>query len=175
MILVDIHNAQSLLTLDGPLLEEITRATLESENITAADISIAILDDPAIHELNRNFLDHDYPTDVLSFLLEESSDSDSERRIEGEVIISAETAARNSADFHWSPHDELVLYLVHGLLHLAGHDDRTAEDRTAMRNREQEILARWNLQPCYHDPSTKQEDGPINSRNGFLSSSGEST
>lgn len=167
MIHVDIHNAQSLLELNEPLLEDVTRTTLEAEGVAAAEISIAILDDPAIHNLNRQYLDHDYPTDVLSFLLEEHAGP--QRRIEGEVIISAEYAARSSADFHWSPHDELVLYLVHGLLHLAGYDDRTPEDRTVMRDREQNILARWNLRPVYHEP----ENGPISARRDYSPITGE--
>jgi probable rRNA maturation factor len=138
--------------------------------VTAAEVSVAIVDDPAIHTLNRQFLDHDEPTDVLSFSLhDEKSGGSTEGQIDGEIVLSAETARRRAAEFHWSPRDEVVLYLVHGLLHLAGHDDQTPEDRTAMRTREQTVLAHWGLSPRYDEdgPASAVQRGPADSNSQF--------
>jgi|GEM_PF-510233 len=162
MFVVHIHNAQDAVAIDEPFLREVAAHALRSENVDEADISVAIVDDAAIQELNRRFLDHDEPTDVLSFSLDgdepvassqgfDKSLGTSQKRIDGEIVLSAETARRRAGDFGWSPRDEIVLYLVHGLLHLAGHDDQTPEDRIAMRTRERAVLARWGLSPRYDE------------------------
>ena len=69
------------------------------------------------------------------------------RRLEGELIVSTETALREAAAHGWTPADELLLYVVHGLLHLCGYDDLTDEARPVMRAREREVLAGWQLVP----------------------------
>ena len=85
-----------------------------------ATISVAVVDDDAISELNGEFLGHQGPTDVLSFVLEQGEDF-----LDGEVVVSAETAQRAAAEFGWSAAEELLLYVIHGALHLAGYDDAT--------------------------------------------------
>ncbi len=67
------------------------------------------------------------------------------RRIDGEVLVSAEMAVQMSARFGWSPRDELTLYLVHGLLHLCGYDDLSPAERRLMRQRERTILAQLKI------------------------------
>ena len=102
-------------------------------------LSIAIVDDATIHQLNVQYLEHDYETDVLSFLLT----SDEKRRwLEGEVIASFDTARRMAEEFGWQPMDELLLYLIHGTLHLTGMDDKTQELRAEMRVAETKYLRR---------------------------------
>ncbi len=109
-----------------------------------ADVSLAIVDDPTIHRINREFLQHDYPTDVLSFLLERSAD-----RLEGEVIASADTAIGSAARYGWAPADELLLYVIHGTLHLVGYDDLAPEPQVTMRERERDYLKHFGLEPRY--------------------------
>ena len=75
-------------------------------------------------------------TDVLSFAY-----SDEGEPLAGEIIVNAELAARQAAGRPHSAQDELMLYLVHGLLHLLGYDDHTEEDVGRMRRREHEVLA----------------------------------
>jgi probable rRNA maturation factor len=121
-----------------------------------------------MRELNIRHLQHDYDTDVLSFLFEARGGSwtpaDAEglrgagKRIEGEIIISADMACDMAQDFGWSPREELLLYLVHGLLHLAGYDDQTESEQALMRSRERTILSRWNLAPHYSDAETEAPD-----------------
>ncbi len=102
---------------------------------SSMDVSLAIVDDPTIHELNREHLEHDWPTDVITFVFEQSDD-----HVEGEIIASADTAARLSQSAGWTPEDELLLYVIHGLLHLAGLDDVEPEDQQKMRHAEYRCL-----------------------------------
>jgi probable rRNA maturation factor len=143
---IDIADNQECLTIDEESVRSIVRQTLQTEQVSSATISVAIVNNTQIHELNRQYLNHDYETDVLSFLLEESrdesacSESDSPRgagkTIDGEVIVSSEMAIDMAADYSWDAMDELTLYIVHGLLHLCGYDDLTAEELPVMRARE---------------------------------------
>lgn len=155
MIHVHIHNEQSHMNIDEPFLIEVVEQTLTGEGISDAEISLAIVDDASIHQVNREHLQHDYPTDVISFRLDEPNEDFSipgeSTGFEGEIVISAETAARRAGEFDWSPAEEVVLYLVHGLLHLAGYDDRTPDDRRRMQEAEISNLSRWNLTPRYDD------------------------
>jgi len=105
---------------------------LKLKSLTA---SISIVDDSAIHRLNREHLDHDWPTDVISFVFDSEGG-----RIDGEIIASIDTAARLSQQAAWPTDDELLLYIIHGLLHLAGLDDVDPEDRSKMRLAERDCL-----------------------------------
>ncbi len=87
VIQIDVTNEQTHLPIDAGRLRAAVAAVLAGEGRDAAVISVAVVDDATIHELNQRFLAHDYPTDVLSFVLEESAAG-----LEGEIIISADTA-----------------------------------------------------------------------------------
>lgn len=71
------------------------------------------------------------------------------RGIDGEVVVSAETALRRAPEFDWHPGCELLLYVVHGTLHLCGHDDQTPAERRRMRCRERAILQSWGMRVSY--------------------------
>ena len=152
---IEIADSQDVLKVEPDQLRAIVNATLDSEGVAEAEISLALVDNATIHDLNRCFLEHDEPTDVLSFLLECTPPDAANRpggqgkRIEGEVIVSAEMARDTAAAYGWKPEDELVLYLVHGLLHLCGYVDSTEDERKVMRSRERECLQQWNLTPRY--------------------------
>ena len=88
---------------------------------------MAIVDDPTIHELNRRYLDHDYATDVLSFAFEQSP-----VLIDGEIVVSGYMAAATAARCGWPAEDELLLYLIHGTLHLVGFDDQAPDHAVQM-------------------------------------------
>lgn len=147
---IEVANQQQCLTIDEASVRNVIRQTLEAEQVAAASISIAIVNNAKIHELNCQYLDHDYETDVLSFLLDESDGSSSDRSagsprgtgrsIDGEIIVSAEMAIDMATRYSWDAHDELALYLVHGLLHLCGYDDLTADELPVMRAREHQIF-----------------------------------
>jgi len=130
--------------LDSARIEKAVRAILEGAGVREAEISIAVVDDARMHALNRRYLDHDYPTDVLSFVLEQ----DQQRRsLEGQIIVSWEYAAREAPRYGWSADDELLLYTIHGTLHLVGHDDTTSEAQAAMRAAEAKYLRAVGIEP----------------------------
>ena len=173
---IEITDSQEHLTLDPAFLREVVETTLGMEEVAAATVSLAFIDYPAIHELNRRFLDHDDPTDVLSFLLEsevshEHSEANDDRpgrglRLEGEVIVSTETATRAATEFLWNPLDEVTLYVVHGLLHLVGYDDHADADRQRMRDRERAVLQTWGLTPHYSESTAACSDSVSKSETG---------
>lgn len=145
---IDIRNDQSLLPVDPVAIRHAVAVTLREERVRAAVISITVVDDATIHRINREHLRHDYPTDVISFQLEFLPDEDG-AIVEGEIIASAEMALRMAPDCGWSANSELLLYIVHGLLHLCGYDDLSPPDKVIMRSREQHTLAKLGLTPVY--------------------------
>ena len=146
VITVEISNEQSHLPLDEKRLRDAVRISLESESVANAQISLAVVDDPTIRGLHRKYLETDEPTDVLSFLLQRSEES-----LEGEVIVSAQTAKLAAGRFGWPAEDELLLYVIHGTLHLVGHRDATPEQQARMRRGERECLSHFGLDPPYEE------------------------
>lgn len=142
MIKVELSNQQSRLDIDSAGLIKAARSVLDAERKLHASISLAVVDDKTIHDLNKRFLSHDYATDVLSFLSSVEDD-----HLEGEVIVSADTAISSAADYDWPPMHELILYILHGVLHLAGYDDHTSEDRLRMRELESQHLRALGISP----------------------------
>lgn len=158
--LVEIDDSQNVIKVDAVRIIEVVRTVLALERCVSANISVALMDDETIHDLNCRYLQHDFATDVLSFLLEceleptalpisKGSPRGAGKRLDGEIIASAEMAKRMSEKYGWRPIDELTLYVVHGLLHLCGYDDVSARDEKLMRQREREVLATWKLEPHY--------------------------
>jgi probable rRNA maturation factor len=131
-------------------LRRAVRAALAGASLSRAHISLALVDDRTIARLNRRFLGHRGPTDVLSFLLDEGPG-----RLEGEVVVSGETARRQAARYGQTPEDELLLYVVHGVLHLAGYDDHSAPGRRRMTARQEEILG--EARNAKEAPNPKQQ------------------
>lgn len=151
---ITIDNRQSVHTVDLKRLKERLRIAIAAEAPAVVEITVVLVDDAEIHRLNQEFLNHDWPTDVITFFdenVEESSDVDPirgrGREIAGELVVSVETAQREAVRQGWSIDDELLLYSVHGWLHLCGYDDLTDEERPRMRQREREILGLFDLTP----------------------------
>lgn len=99
------------------------------------EISIAIVDDAQIHQVNLEYLNHDYPTDVISF-----DTTESESFLEGDVIASAQTAHRIATENQWPAPQELLLYIIHGMLHVIGLEDTTESQAKKMRAQEKYYL-----------------------------------
>src|SRR5215467_5452064 len=133
---VSIASPQEAVLLDRRRLREVVRAVLEGENEAEAEISLAFVDNPTIHRLNQRYLQHDEPTDVLSFPLSEPGAN----RLAGELVIGAEVAVEQATERGHDVQAELALYVIHGLLHLCGHDDIEDEARATMRQRERHYL-----------------------------------
>ncbi len=93
--------------------------------IQSASVSIVLVNDAKIHAMNKEFLQHDYPTDIITFPLEEET-------IDGELYISLDTAARQAEEYGVSLTNELMRLAAHGTLHLVGYDDVSTEERKEM-------------------------------------------
>lgn len=150
---VSVHDDQTAVDVRSEWLAQIAEQVLRTESVASAQLSIALVDDATIHHVNRQFLQHDYATDVISFLLDSGDIRDGSaadgRWIEGEIVISGETAARSAKEIGCPAGQELALYLVHGLLHLCGYDDQTPADQARMRDREKSHLKKCGFATHY--------------------------
>ena len=140
MIAISITNCQKTLPVDRQRVRRAVRAILKDARVTEARISVAVVDDPTIAGLHQQFLNDPEPTDVLSFLLEQAPPA-----LEGEVVVSADTARTCGPRHGCSADEELLRYVVHGTLHLAGYEDSTPKKRAAMQRREEEYLSQCRL------------------------------
>ena len=95
-------------------------------------LEITVVDDPTITEVHAQFLEDPTPTDVITFP-------------HGEILVSYDTAVRQSQDYQTDSLSELALYGIHGMLHLAGYDDKTAPEAQEMATRQEQLLTRaWS-------------------------------
>lgn len=153
---VILDNRQTAVPIDLDRLDRRLRAAIAAERTASAELTVVIVDDATIRRWNREFLGHDWATDVISFPDEDACDAPQwddiqprgqGRAIAGELMVSAETARREADLRSASIDDELLLYCVHGWLHLCGYDDLTDEERPQMRARERAVLAPLGLIP----------------------------
>jgi probable rRNA maturation factor len=111
----------------------LARSCLLGEGIADAELSISFVTELEISELHRRYLQEDGPTDVLSFPLDDEAGEDGLRQL-GDVVFAPAVAARNNPD---DPAAELRLLLVHGILHLLGHDHMDDRERAEMWARQE--------------------------------------
>ncbi len=105
-----------------------------------SELSIALVDDEEIRRLNNQYLGHDYATDVISFVIDITDCS-----IVGQLIVSTDTADRMAQQIDAPLEHELLLYVIHGTLHLVGLDDTDAESAEKMRAAEADYLRRIGI------------------------------
>jgi probable rRNA maturation factor len=153
---IEIANRQHRRIVRKSILRAI-RAVLTSRHWSDAEISVAIVDRWTIRQLNAEYLQHDYATDVLSFLFQRSPKT---RRLVGEIVVCAEVAAQVAARQKWKWHDELLLYVVHGTLHLVGYNDKTTMQLRRMQAAEQKILCELGIQVPSGGLSLRSKDIP---------------
>ena len=114
----------------------------DRQETLSAELSVALVDDAAIHDLNRRFRDVDKSTDVLAFAMREGEEmmaSEDELEVLGDVVISVPTATRQAEARSVSVTTELTMLLAHGLLHLIGYDHRNKREERVMLRRTQEL------------------------------------
>jgi probable rRNA maturation factor len=141
MIRVSVASPQEVVPLDYQALKAAARTVLEGEDVAEAKVTLAFVDSPHIHRLNKQFLNHDEPTDVLTFPYSAAG----ARKLEGEVVIGAEVAKEYAADRGHDVGLELLLYVVHGCLHLCGYTDTDDKSAARMRAKEREYLTKLGL------------------------------
>ena len=124
---------------DRPLLARRARQVLREVAQSKAELSIALVDDVAMIELNAQHRGKRGPTDVLSFSLLEGAHSEFRGALLGDVVIDVEQAARQARRARRTLDDELAKLLVHGVLHLLGHDHEEPDEARRMRAEERRI------------------------------------
>lgn len=122
---------------DPARVEAAVRHVLRAEGVEAAEISIALVSDAEIAALNLDYLQHEGPTDVISFALHDEGG-----RPLGDVYVGVEQAARQAAEYGATPADEVVRLAVHGTLHVLGWEHPEGDGRTEseMFARQEELL-----------------------------------
>ena len=105
-----------------------------------SNLEINFISSKAILEINKNYLNHDYTTDIITFNYSNILD-----QIDGEIFISIEDALKNSKKYKVSLSDELVRLVIHGILHLLGYDDLNTSEKKIMKRLENKLLSKNNF------------------------------
>lgn len=150
-----ISNEQEKVELTAAQEELLRKVAVQALRLVGADlgenvfVSVTLVDDEAIHELNREHRGMDRPTDVLSFSQLEGEEMgdlpEGEPLPIGDIVISLERCASQAADYGHSFDRELGFLTAHGMLHLMGWDHQTPEDEAAMMAKTEEILSGLGL------------------------------
>ena len=99
-------------------------------------LSVVFMSDDDLLVINKQHLDHDFYTDIITFPIEEDDDN-----LEAEIYISIDRVRDNAMEFKTSFSNELLRVYLHGILHLVGYGDKTAEDKKVMRSKEQHYMS----------------------------------
>lgn len=132
--------------LPDALLEQAARAVLDLAGKPDADLAIALVDEERIQGLNRDFLAHDAPTDVLSFPAGET-DPETGHVYLGDVAICSARAAEQARERGHAFEAEMQLLVVHGVLHLLGHDHAEAAEKERMWAAQSAALEKLGISP----------------------------
>jgi probable rRNA maturation factor len=139
---------QQTVLIDRKQIRAIAQGVLDGEGVSDADISLAFVDNATIHALNKRYLNHDEPTDVLSFPLSEPG----AKKLAGELVIGAEVALAEAQRRGHDVQAELALYVIHGLLHLCRFDDKSPAAVREMRQHERHYLKAHGLPDIADSP-----------------------
>lgn len=119
-------------------LKQFLSNLLKSEGYSAGNIDIIFCSDEFLIQINKDFLNHDYFTDIITF-----GEADSNKEISGELYISIDTVIDNAATFNTNSSHELHRVIFHGLLHLCGYGDKSKKDIAIMREKEDKYLKKY--------------------------------
>ena len=132
---------KTLLTIRRPHLARMIERAAEAAGLDdVSRLSLRLVDPGFIAGVNAEFVGHEGPTDVITFDYRDDSDEPDDDTPQAELLVCPALAAERAAEMKCHPSRELVLYIVHGLLHLAGHDDGDPTQRKAMRAAERRVL-----------------------------------
>ncbi len=138
---IQVHNKHADDGVDPSMLQEGIREALRRFETASADVSVAVVSDTEIAELHEKYMNIKGATDVLAFDLARQPHAGANgRHVEGEIVVSADTAKRRAEERAHPMAAELALYVVHGTLHLLGMDDATEQEAMKMHKMEDEIL-----------------------------------
>ena len=116
----------------------------KKENMTVGNINIVFYNDEQLLKYNKQYLNHNTLTDIITF------DYSEEKRLHGDIYISIERVEENAQKFNYDFEEELRRVMVHGILHLCGYKDKTNADKILMKQKEEESLILFNTQFNYY-------------------------
>lgn len=137
--------------IDARTVKRTAKLLLAAIGETASALSISFVDDRAIRDLNREHRGKDKATDVLSFPLLAAGDDPLGERLLGDVVISVDTARRQAADYDATLEAEVNRLLIHGVLHVMGHDHEESAEQERMRAEERRLASAIGLPWPYDD------------------------
>ena len=139
---ISIQNRQKLLTVDVGRVRQSLKRLLKELGCKDSEVSLLLVDDDQIREINKNYLQRDRPTNVISFAMTEGAFGEVHPEILGDIILSVETAARDAMACDIDFMDEVEFLLIHGLLHLLGYNHENVESGEAekMKKLERELF-----------------------------------
>ena len=134
---ITLHNEDVPMPDGLPSIEKLTAwitAMAQEEDVPLGDLNYIFCSDTYLLDMNKQYLDHDYFTDVITFPMDDEA-------ISGDIFISTDRVADNAKTLGVTPLQELLRVMIHGALHLAGYGDKTPEQEKVMREKEDYYLA----------------------------------
>jgi probable rRNA maturation factor len=124
---------------DQKLIARWIQDTIEEMELSTWNISVIFCSDAYLLDINRQYLNHDYYTDVITF------DYSENKRISGDIFISVDMIKFNAEKFFKNEKNELFRVIIHGVLHLCGFKDKTEQDKNEMTRQENLALSHLNF------------------------------
>lgn len=143
-IIIQIAENFEDIKVNSHKINELVNVICKRFGLSQATVSIAVVDDEEIIRVNKEFLNHDYVTDVISFDLSDEHDSSV-----FELVVNGQMAVRQAAKRGHNAESELSLYITHGMLHNLGFDDAQAAQSKEMHRTEDEILKSLGIGEVY--------------------------
>jgi probable rRNA maturation factor len=141
MVVIDVQNLQERLDIENLPLGEWAAQTLEALQVLSAELSVVVVDNDQIQDLNKTYLGHDRPTNVISFPQQEGDGPEGEHL--GDVVISVERAQEEALEAGLGLDERMLQLLIHGICHLLGYDhERGTEEQAAEMEEVEESLFR---------------------------------
>lgn len=138
--LINFYSENDFILGDTDAYSSWIKKVIISEDRKLGEISYIFCDDDYLLKLNKQYLDHDTLTDIISF------DYCVGKIVQGEIYISTERVKENSEDFNVSFTEELRRVIIHGVLHLCGYKDKSIEEENLMRRKEDEKLKLFHVE-----------------------------
>ena len=138
-VTLTVSNRQQIHKINPQSIKKITAATIADLKIQQAELGIVLVSAKEMASLNESFLGHEGPTDVITF---DYSESGTHAGIHGEIFICVSEAERQAKLFGTDWQSEVVRYVIHGILHLAGHDDLQPVARRKMKREEERLVSK---------------------------------
>ncbi len=138
--MIEVRRASGIIGVSVPWIKKVVARALKEEGAKRNSVSVLLTDNREIRSLNKQFLKHDYATDVISFWCRPETLTLRESDYLGDMVVSVQMARSVSKELSIPFKEELARYLVHGALHLLGYRDEKKRDKIRMQRRQELIL-----------------------------------